>query len=639
MKHIIIGTAGHIDHGKTMLTKALTGVDTDRLKEEKERGITIVSGFAPLPLPGGFSASIVDVPGHEKFIRNMLSGATGMDVVLLTVAADEGFMPQTCEHLDILELLGIENGIVVLTKCDLVSPEALETVKSSIPARVKGTFLEEAPIVPVSAVTGAGLEILKEEIVRLVSSARARHTDRAFRLPTDRAFPVSGFGTVVTGTLSEGSVRVGEEIMVYPSGSRARVRELQNHDSHVGRAFAGMRTAVSLTGGDRDALFPGCILAKADSMFSSLAADVLLKMAPDAAHEIRNSTRLHFYCGTKEQVCTVRLLDCDHLGPGESGFVQIKFTEPLIARNYDRFILRFLSPVITVGGGTILDLEAVRHRRNDPAVMARLEALSASDPLIRLKERLKGGRELALTIKALSRLENMSADELYPLLSRLVRENTLVLLGQHYVLRERLEEILAQAKDILGEYHRENPLEPGMHLGELREKLFPQAVPCRDAVLNWFSEIGALKNENGYVALKDFRPEYDAERARLRAALLAAYAKAGYTPPDSKVIAADFKESRKIYSQVMADLLRDGLLVALSPTVCIHRSALQLALDIFLSLFSDSENVTLADFRTAADISRKFAQPLLEYWDRCGICRREGEGRILLKKGNDTPIS
>ena len=629
LKHLIIGTAGHIDHGKTALTKALTGTDTDRLAEEKERGITIVLGFARMELPGGITASIVDVPGHERFVRNMLSGATGMDIVLLTVAADEGFMPQTWEHLDILQLLGIRKGIVVLTKCDLVNDDRLAEVTNACRKNVQGTFLEDAPILPVSSRTGAGITALREAIAASAAESASRHVDRAFRLPVDRLFPVSGFGNVVTGTLAEGSVKIGDEVMIYPGGGRAKVRELQNHDTHVGRAVAGMRTAVSLTGEDRDTLSSGCILAKPGSMQLSKQVDAYLTMAADASHELRNNAPMHFFSGTNELTCKVKLLDTDVLTAGSSGYAQLKFDQPIAARNYDRFILRFFSPVITIGGGMILDLEASRHRRNDPAVLSRLAELASDDPVDRIRQRLRDTSINALNVKEIALLENLGGDEAYQILHRLEQDGTAVLLQQGYLLRNSLDILWQEIYQQLQTYHAENPLEPGMRLAQLRERCFPEHCRFTGAILSWFSGQKLLRMEDGYAALSDFRPVYDPRRAALRSRVLAFYAKAGFTPPDNKTAAAAFHEDRRIYEQVTADMRRDGLLLVLSPTCCIHHSACEMALDIFRSLFAEKEEVTLADFRTAAEISRKYAQLLLEYWDSQGVCRRVGDGRVL----------
>ncbi|MBQ3496830.1 MAG: selenocysteine-specific translation elongation factor, partial [Oscillospiraceae bacterium] len=339
MKHIVIGTAGHVDHGKTSLTRALTGVDTDRLREEQKRGITIEIGFAELTLPNGQTASIVDVPGHEKLVGNMLAGASGMDVVLMVVAADEGVMPQTREHLGILTLLGVRRGIVVMTKCDMVEQEWLEAMCEETRGKLKETFLAEAPMVCVSSRTGEGLDALKEEIVRLVDGAEERSKNRPFRLPVDRVFTIDGFGTVVTGTLAEGEIRAGDEVMVYPYGERARVRGVQSHDRGAESVFAGMRAALNLAGLGKRGVARGCTVAKAESMTLTSRADVQITMLKDAAFPLKSGTRAHFYHDTHELLCKVRLLDADVLEAGKGGFAQLLFDEPFAAKVGDHFVL------------------------------------------------------------------------------------------------------------------------------------------------------------------------------------------------------------------------------------------------------------------------------------------------------------
>jgi len=379
VKHLVIGTAGHVDHGKTCLTKALTGVDTDRLKEEQKRGITIEIGFAQLVLPNGQTASIVDVPGHERLIHNMLVGATGIDVVMLVVAADEGFMPQTREHLDILSLLNVKNGIIVLTKSDMADEEWLETVMEDTREQVKGSFLEDAPMIPVSAYTGAGLEELKQKIVELVQNSPARAADKPFRLPVDRVFSIKGFGTVVTGTLIDGVLNSGDEAMVYPEMLETRARELQNHDVKVESVEAGMRVAINLAGIDKKDIERGCIIAQPGTMFETNQITVEVELTKTSPYRVKNHSFLHFYQGTQEKVCKIRFLDRSELRPGEKTYAQITFKDDtIVARNLDRFIIRFFSPMVTVGGGTILDMKERHIKLNSEEEFVRLDRLNST---------------------------------------------------------------------------------------------------------------------------------------------------------------------------------------------------------------------------------------------------------------------
>ena len=355
MKHIIIGTAGHVDHGKTALVKALTGVDTDRLAEEKRRGLTIELGFARLDFPDGSCAGVVDVPGHEKFIKNMLAGAGGIDLAMLVVAADEGVMPQTVEHLDILSLLGVRSGLVVLTKCDLVGDDWRALVRADVAARTEGTFLAGCPVVEVSSVTGQGIADLRRSLYALARQTEEKNIRAPFRLPIDRVFSVDGFGTVVTGTVIEGAVRLGDEVELAPSGVCARVRGLQVHGQRVDAAYAGQRAALNLADLKREGIRRGDAAVKRGSVRPTLLLDVRLRCLRDAARGIENGSRVHLCHGASVQLARVVLLDADRLAPGESGLAQLRLTEPIAAKKGDRFVLRFYSPLETIGGGVVLD--------------------------------------------------------------------------------------------------------------------------------------------------------------------------------------------------------------------------------------------------------------------------------------------
>ena len=372
MKHVIIGMAGHVDHGKTELVKALTGVDTDRLAEEKKRGITIDLGFARLDFPDGSCASVVDVPGHERFIKNMLAGAGGVDLAMLVVAADEGFMPQTVEHLDILQLLGVKDGLIVLTKTDLVDEDWLNMLEEDVKSRVKGTFLEDKPILRTSIRTGEGIEALREALHVLTLHAEEKSARTPFRLPIDRVFSVDGFGTIVTGTLIDGHIAVGDEAQLMLLGNKCRVRNLQVHGRDVSAVYAGQRAAVNLAGIKKESISRGDVLCRTDSMQPSLMLDVKLQNLPDSKRIIESGSRLHLYHGAAVRLAKAVLLDRDALRPGESCYAQLRLSEALAARQGDRFVVRFYSPLETVGGGMILDEHPYRHKRNDACVIASL---------------------------------------------------------------------------------------------------------------------------------------------------------------------------------------------------------------------------------------------------------------------------
>ncbi len=630
MKHLVIGTAGHVDHGKTCLTKALTGTDTDRLKEEQKRGITIEIGFAQLTLPNGQQASIVDVPGHEKFVRNMLVGATGIDVVLLVVAADEGFMPQTQEHLDILSLLDVKNGIIVLTKADMVDEDWLEVVKDDTRERVKGTFLEDAPMLTVSAYTGQGIEELKNEIVSLVERTESRKSDRPFRLPVDRAFSIKGFGTVITGTLVDGTIQTGDSVMVYPQQKLARVRELQNHDESQNEVEAGMRVAVNLTGVERQELVRGCTIAEPDSMELSKQIAVHLQMTPDAPFNIKNSSKLHFHLGTQEMVCKVRLLDADQLEPGQSGYAVLAFPEELVARNLDRFIVRFFSPMTTVGGGMVLDMDSPRLKRKDEAVLERLKRLNDS-PDFRIQQMVIDAGYALTNEKALLKRSGLSATVVREVLQRHLEEGTIIQIENGLIAKETMDAIWSRAEELLGKFHKENSLQDGLPLGELREKLFASSSKTLDSILNYFVKTKKLRLVGSCAALSTFKCAFSPEQRSMQEKLNNLYQEVGFEAPLTTDVAAQFANRQKPFQQVMVKMQKEGTLIPLTPQTCAHKVMCQKALDEFIGMFQDSDQVTLAEFRTKLGVSRKYAQMYLDYFDRLKISKMVGDHRILLK--------
>jgi selenocysteine-specific elongation factor len=630
MKHLVIGTAGHVDHGKTCLTKALTGVDTDRLKEEHKRGITIEIGFAQLTLPNGQCASIVDVPGHEKLIRNMLVGATGIDVVLLVVAADEGFMPQTREHLDILSLLNVKNGIIVLTKCDMADSEWLEAVMEDTRENVKGSFLENAPMLPVSSYTGEGIEELKRAIVNMVETSPARPDDRPFRLPVDRAFSIRGFGTVVTGTLVDGSIQTGDTVMIYPECKQARVRELQNHDTKQSEVEAGMRVAINLSGVDRDELSRGCTVAAPGSMLLSRQIAVRLQMTKDSPYRVKNSSLVHFYEGTQERVCKVRLLSAAELGPGEWDYAVLSFKEALTARNYDRFIIRFFSPMTTVGGGVILDMRTKRLKREDTETLERLERLN-SDTDRRLWQMVEDAELSLVREEELISVSGLAAGEVRSALAGLVKSGEVLCIREGYVTAKALSDQWVRTEALLKSYHQEQSLTDGLHLGELREKLFSASPKTADAILDYYARQGKLCLNGSSASLTGFQTAFSPEQQRLCGELERYYLDCGFEAPLNTEAAERFADRAKLYRQVSSRMLRDGTLTALNAQYTVHSEYCRRALETFLGMFECSDTASLGDFRTKIGVSRKFAQQFLDYFDGQRISKLVGDSRVLLR--------
>ena len=633
MKHIIIGTAGHVDHGKTCLTRALTGVDTDRLKEEQKRGITIEIGFARLTLPNGQTASIIDVPGHEKFIRNMLVGAAGMDVVLMVIAADEGFMPQTREHLGILSLLGVQNGIIVITKADMVEEEWLEAIEEEAREDVQGTFLENAPMIAVSSYTGQGLEELKALIVKLVEGAEQRNQDRPFRLPVDRVFSVDGFGTVVTGTLLEGSMSLGDEVSLYPAEKKARVRGLQNHDVPEQRVEAGMRVAVNLSGVDKAEVHRGDTLAKPGSMTLSRQMDVQLVMLRDAPYPIKNDTQLHFHHGSRELVCKCVVLGKDTLEAGETGYAQLRFAEPVAVKNGDPFVVRFFSPTVTVGGGRILNADPGRHKRNDPKV---LEGLAARASGSADKQVIQALGEAGVSMpkrSELAKAAGLTEGELAECLERLLEEGRAVELGGRFLSHDAIEGLWDKTVQLLSGYHKAQPLQPGMNRGEFRGKLLPKASPAAvDDLCAYFAEHRGLRMEGPTIALPDFQVVWNSFYTGLRDQILPLYAKQGFTTENLDDIAASFGKKEEGARQVIQRLVYDGELFSLTPQILVDKAHYEQALDALYGLFDQGPELALAAFRDALGISRKYALAFLEYWDSTGLTKKTGDVRQLLKK-------
>ncbi len=634
MKNIIIGTAGHVDHGKTLLIKALTGIDTDRLKEEKKRGITIELGFAYLDLPGGAKAGVVDVPGHEKFIKNMLAGAGGIDLALLIVAADDGVMPQTREHLGILSLLGIKNGVIALTKTDLCDSEWIEMVGEDVRDLVAGTFLEGAPIIPVSAYTGSGIDRLREALYDLCQKAAEKDTAKPFRLPVDRVFTIEGFGTVVTGTLIEGRLAEGGEVEIYPAQIKARVRSVQVHSRSVGEAYAGQRVAINLAGLKKEDIQRGDTLAAPGSLENTMMVDVKLSVLKDSPRTLLNGTRLHFYHGSRETLCKLVLLEGDALPPGGSAYAQLRFTEDVAAKRGDRFVLRFYSPLETVGGGVILEPNPAKHKRGQESTLTALAVKESGSALDNL---LQAVTDASPHFTPLNEVKNrlLLSDEAFQQgLAALTTGGKVVMLGQrHGVSSQYLDKIAVKAQGILQHYHGQNPLLPGMPLAEFRNKLLPgREQPLADKLIMALAQAGRVRLDNQTVALPGFAVVYNDKQKELAQSVAQLYLKNLFQPPEPDEIAAAFPKDKSALKQIIDAMLKEGLLLPATPQLCFHKEAAAQALAIIQREVAEKGEITLAAFRDQAQTSRKYALALLEYFDRQGITKKVGEGRVLLKK-------
>ncbi|MDO4552496.1 MAG: selenocysteine-specific translation elongation factor [Bacillota bacterium] len=636
MRHAIVGTAGHVDHGKTCLIKALTGVDTDRLKEEKQRGITIELGFADLvDEETGQQIGIIDVPGHERFIRNMLAGIGGIDLVLLVVAADEGVMPQTREHFDILKMLHIEKGIVAVTKADLAEREWLDVVREDIDELVKGTFLEGAPVVEVSSYTGENISTLKALLCEMARDCRERREDPSlFRLPVDRVFTMGGFGTVVTGTLMEGSVAVGDEIEIYPVGLRAKVRNLQVHGNMVERAVAGQRTAVNLANIKKEEVERGCVLAARDSLEVSRMLDVKIQMFENSPRTLLNDSRLHFYYGSAEALCKAVLLDGEALEAGMSGYAQLRFEEQVALRRGDRFILRFYSPLESIGGGMVLDADPPRRKRFRPEVLEALRIRESGVESAVTEQVLKEGSRSLWDLRRLAGSLGKTLAETEKELAPLLEEGKAVALKKELVIhREYLEEGRSAAGRILEEYHKENPVMAGMRKEEFRKrfmsKLRIEGIKGAETFAELVLEDGRFQERENMVSLAELGQEYSEEHKALRDRLERLCLEKGVEAPEEEELLAAEKD-KKTAKQMLGRLVAEGVLVRLKDGCYIHAHALEPAVEQLRAFAKEKGSISLAEFRDLIGSSRKYTVAILEYLDREKITRMEGDVRILI---------
>jgi selenocysteine-specific elongation factor len=636
MKHLILGTAGHIDHGKTSLVKALTGIDTDRLKEEKARGITIELGFAHLELPGGIRFGIVDVPGHERFVRAMVAGVGGMDLVMLTVAADEGIMPQTREHLDILRLLGVKSGLVALTKCDLVEREWLELVTEEVRDFVAGSFLEGAPIVPVSSRSGEGLEELRSQLVRLADTADEKRREGHFRLPVDRVFTVAGFGTVVTGTLLSGEIHVGDELELLPSGREGRVRGIQAHGAKSEQGQAGQRLAVNLQGIDLDQAHRGDVVVPRGVFRATRAVDVRLDYLASAPRELKHRATLRLHSATYEVPAQVILLDRDTLQPGDSAYVQLRLKESALLLSGDSYILRMSAPTTTVGGGVVLDPFPPRRRRRSSEALELLEAFGQAEH----------GRTIALII-AQSLLSGIVFEDILlrsgiprkpaeAALSALLSSGEVVQVTREprmYLAKGPFEILKKCLVDELVAFLDTNPLKEGMGKEELKTRL-PKRSDGRffTPLLSALEKDGMMVPDRDIVKLggKVARKNFPVEDLSGKMGLF--LKEGGIEPPTVKEVMERFRCDEKAVRDNLALLVRNGEVARISSDLFYSSAALNGLREKLVTHLKENGEVTPTEYRELTGLSRKFLIPLLEYFDSEKLTIRVGDKRMARKR-------
>jgi selenocysteine-specific elongation factor len=630
MKSVIVGTAGHIDHGKTSLVKALTGIDADRLEEEKRRGITIDIGFAHLELPTPDGSRIrlgfVDVPGHERFVRNMLAGIGGIDLVLLVIAADEGIKPQTREHFDICRLLAIRKGITVLTKSDAVDAETLEVVRLEVEDYVRGSFLAKSPIVAVSSLTGAGLDELKSAIAKIASQVTAKDSAALARLPIDRVFTMQGFGTVITGTLVAGTIRKSddEELEVFPAGKRVRVRGVQVHGSLAEAAVAGERTALNLAGIATEDLARGMTLATADTFHTTSRVDALLSLLP-SAKPLKDGARVHFHAYTTETIAEARLYGTKQLKPGSEAYAQLRFGEPMLLLPRDRFIVRQFSPVVTIGGGIVLDASPATRRQRADETLAFLKIMRDGSPEQVLAARVARRGAIGLHLDAIPGEMNIRQYES----SKLAVKAGLVWCNRVLVAPAAFGKAKTDVLEALKKFHDANPLVAGMSKEELRDRvnLGPEVFY---GVLEKLTEEQKLEVAGELVHLPGRGVIMKDEEAESKKIIEHAFASAGLKVPSLKEVLAGLKVDKIRAQKIVTLLLRDKVLIKISEDLVFHQSALVDLRQKVTALKNTEPKIDVARFKDMTGVSRKYAIPLLEYLDREHVTRRVGDERVIL---------
>lgn len=629
-KHVIVGTSGHIDHGKTALVRALTGTETDRWEEERRRGITIDLGFASLEVEPGLTLGFVDVPGHERFVKNMLAGIGGIDLVVLVVAADESVMPQTREHFEICRLLGIRRGVIALTKSDLVDDEILELVHLEVEEFVAGSFLTKAPVVPVSSSTGKGVPELLRALADAAKAVAPRGSGGLMRLPVDRVFTMKGFGTVITGTLSAGTLQVDDQVEILPGGQQARVRNIEVHGKTVAVATAGQRTAVNLGGVPKTGLERGATLVEPRRFATTSQVDTRIELLP-SAKPLKHGAPVHLHLGTAETVGRAYILGAQgrqaSVDPGSEAYIQLRLDNPVLAVSGDRFILRQFSPLTTIAGGTVLRPEAPRHRQKDEW-QPLLDALLERD------------QWRILDLLCLERPYGIAGSELTALTGE--EESAWIVTAQETaslaVLRKkplwvcsaaRIREAEAQLLEALNQYHEANPLEAGAPVEAMRSGQFGDAPDLfADHLLRRLEQSGEIQFDEDLVRLANHRIRLQADEQAARDRLVEAFRTAGLKVPGVKDLLASLSIDGPRAQRVLAALLREGVLVRVSHELVFHAAAIGRLKEDLAAL--RGQRINVAEFKALADVSRKYAIPLLEYFDRQKLTLRDGDKRRVL---------
>jgi selenocysteine-specific elongation factor len=633
MKQIILGTAGHIDHGKTSLIKAVTGTNTDRLKEEKLRGITIELGFASLDLPSGRHLGIVDVPGHEKFVKNMVAGATGIDMVAMVIAADEGVMPQTREHMEICSLLGVEHGLVALTKIDMIDEEWLELVQEDIREFVAGTFLEDKAIVPVSSANGEGIDAFVAALDDLSSRIPERSSSNLFRLPVDRVFSMKGFGTVITGSLMSGKVKVGDNVMIYPSKISSKVRGVQVHGESVETAHSGMRTAINFQGLEKASIERGQVLSTANALLPSYMVDVSLHYLESNKKKIKNRSRVRLHTGTSEIMGNLILLEQEGLNPGEDTVAQIRLDAPVAVVRDDRFVLRSYSPVRTIGGGQVLNPVAEKHKRFRPEVVEGLKGLLTHDPEDVIGYHVMAAGVRGVSFSALMIMTNLSEKPLDKYLQTMLSRRDVLQIDKEqrlFIHKTGFEDLQKNMTTHLQAYHEKNPLKGGMPKEELKSKL-PATVGTKafTMALNQTIADKIIAQEGDSVKLTTHKVSLGEDQAGMKKKILGIYLENGLQPPYFKEVVNRLDYNASHAKDVLMILVAEGVLIKAKEDLYFHTDPMKVLKDKLITFLQTQGEITTPQFKEMTQASRKYVIPLLEYFDAKHVTLRVGDSRKL----------
>lgn len=626
MKNVILGTAGHIDHGKTTLIKALTGRETDNLKEEKQRGISINLGFTYFDLPSKKRVGIVDVPGHEKFIKNMLAGACGIDIVLLVVAADEGVMPQTIEHLDILNYLDVKKGIIVLTKCDLVDKEFIELAKDDVKEKIKGLFIENAPIIEVDSISRRGLDELIQKIDELSEDIEEKKTDAPSRMSIDRVFSLKGFGTIVTGTLIEGQISVNDEMTIYPSEKKVKVRNLQVHGCDVNTAYAGQRTAINLSNIKVSDIQRGDVIAKTGSVEESMMIDVNVSLVEHCKKSLKHWDRIRIFHGTKQILCRIVPLNEDEIPYGKSGYAQLRLEEKIVAKKGDRFIIRSYSPMDTIGGGVIIDTAPKKHKIYDESVIEALKLKEKGELKDILEEYLKLNLSTYITLKDLISYTGEKEEYIKEGLNLLIDENKVFCINKYYLHISHYQALKEKTIDILTKYHKQYRLRHGILKEELRSKIDNSLkVKDIDILLSIMEKEQAIKVEDNLVSNYEFKVQFNQKQLAIKKEI---EDKATNNGLNSLMKKDDICNKNKFYEEVLEALVGDTI-QKLDDIYYVDKKVYENVKKNLIDYLNKNKEITVAEFRDITNSNRKISIAMLEHFDRNRITKRIEDKRIL----------